>query len=96
MPRIQRTEQAELELVEILFYFRSRSPNVADRFESDFEEKCRLLAEFPHMGRDRVELAPDLRSSLVKPYVLFYRPLDDVNAIIRVIHGSRDLSGLFE
>ena len=48
------------------------------------------------MGRDRGELAPELRSSLVKPYVLYYRPLDDGIEIIRVIHGSRDLSGLFE
>ncbi|HZW29832.1 MAG TPA: type II toxin-antitoxin system RelE/ParE family toxin [Isosphaeraceae bacterium] len=96
MPRILRTKQAELDLVEILFFLRSRSPNLADRFESDFEEKCRLLAEFPLMGRDRSELAPELRSSLVKPYVVFYRPLADGIEIIRVIHGSRDLSGLFE
>ena len=96
MPRILRTEQAELDLVEILLFLRSRSPNLADRFESDFEAKCRLLAEFPLMGRDRGELAPELRSSLVKPYVLFYRPLDDGIEIIRVIHRSRDLSGLFE
>jgi toxin ParE1/3/4 len=48
------------------------------------------------MGRDRSDLAPKLRSSLVNPYVLFYLPLEDGIVIIRVIHGARDLPSLFE
>jgi toxin ParE1/3/4 len=96
MPRILRTERAEIDLIEILVFLRPRNPKMADRFESEFEEKCHLLAEFPLMGRDRSDLAPGLRSSLVKPYVLLYRPLEDGIEIIRVIHGARDISSLFE
>lgn len=69
---------------------------MADRFESDFEGKCRMLAQFPLMGRDRGDLAPQLRSTLVKPYVLLYRPLEDGIEIIRVIHGARDISSLLD
>ena len=96
MPRILRTERAEVDLIEILVFLRSRAPMLADRFESDFEEKTRLLAQFPLMGRDRSDLAPQLRGSLVKPYVILYRPLDDGIEIIRVIHGSRDVPSVFE
>jgi toxin ParE1/3/4 len=96
MPRILRTERAEADLIEILVFLRSRNPKMADRFESDFEKKCQLLSEFPLMGRDRSDLSQRLRSSLVKPYVLLYRPIEDGIEIIRVIHGARDISSLFE
>jgi toxin ParE1/3/4 len=82
MPRILRTERAEVNLIDILTFLRSRAPLLADRFESDLEEKTRLLAQFPLMGRDRSDLAPRLRGSLIKPYMILYRPLDDGIEII--------------
>ena len=96
MPRVLRTERAAVDLIDILTYLRARSPTLADSFERDFDEKTRLLAQFPLMGRDRSDLAPRVRGSLVKPYVILYRPLDDGIEIIRIIHGSRDVSSLIE
>ena len=96
MPRILRTERAEVDLIEILTFLRSRAPTLADRFETDFEEKTNLLAQFPLMGRDRGDLAPRLRSSLVKPYLILYRPLEDGIEIIRIVHGTRDVPPLLE
>jgi toxin ParE1/3/4 len=96
MPQILRTEQAEIDLIEILVFLRANSTTLADRFEADFEEKTNLLARFPLMGRERHDLAPRLRSSVVKPYLVLYRPLDDGIEIVRVVHGNRDVPSLLE
>ncbi len=95
MNRVVRTDQAEDDLVDILVYLRRRDERAADRFEADFEGKCRILAQFPMMGRARPELTPSLRSFAINPYVIFYEPLDDGVRIVRVIHGSRDISSMF-
>ena len=95
MPRIQRTERAEVDLIEILVFLRSRSPRwLAIASKSISKRRLPSWLQFPLMGRDRGDLAPRLRSSLVKPYVLLYRPLEDGIEIIRVIHGARDISSL--
>jgi plasmid stabilization system protein ParE len=44
----------------------------------------------------REELAPNLRSSHVGKYIIFYRPEDEGIEVIRVIHGHRDIPKLFE
>jgi toxin ParE1/3/4 len=49
------------------------------------------LGHFPEMGRLRPEIAPNLRSTLVWPYVIFYRVESDNVQIIRILHGRRDL-----
>jgi len=48
------------------------------------------------MGRNRSEdLRPGLYSFPVGAYVLFYREQPGGIALVRVIHGSRDLLKLF-
>ena len=96
MGRVIRTDQAGDDLVEILDYLEGRDPAVAARFGAALEEKFRLLSDFPMMGRSREELGPSLRSSLVVPYVVYYRPLDDGIILVRVVHSSRDVTRLFE
>ena len=46
-------------------------------------------------GRLRDEFELGLRSFPVQNHVLFYRPIDDGVAIVRVVHGRRDLLALF-
>jgi toxin ParE1/3/4 len=48
------------------------------------------------MGRSREELAAGLRSIVLKPYVVFYRPLDDGIELIRILHGKRDVPDEFD
>lgn len=59
------------------------------------DEKCRLLADMPGIGRSRAEFEPELRSFAVGSYVIFYRPLADGIEIARVVHGARDLDRIF-
>ena len=91
MPRVLRTAQARLDLIEIWEFVARSSAARADRLTESIDAKCRLLAQFPEMGRSREELAPGVRSTLVERYVILYRPLEDGMEVLRVIHGSRDL-----
>ncbi|GAC1474135.1 MAG: type II toxin-antitoxin system RelE/ParE family toxin [Isosphaeraceae bacterium] len=96
MAGVFRSDRAEADLVDILVYLRARDQNASDRFETEFEARCHVLAQFPLIGRSREDLARSLRSSVVSPYVIFYRPREDGIEIIRVLHGARDLSSAFD
>ncbi len=91
MAEIRRSPRAEADLESILEYLERTNSSAAQRCAMDFREKTEALARFPEMGRLRPEIASDLRSTLVWPYVLFYRVEDDVVQILRILHGKRDL-----
>jgi len=54
-----------------------------------------LLADNPGLGRARDELRPGLRSFSAGRFLIFYRPLDNGIQVVRVVHGARDIGGLF-
>jgi toxin ParE1/3/4 len=55
------------------------------------------LAQFPEMGRTRVELNTKIRSLAHKRHVIYYITMDGQIGISRVLHGSMDEenAGLF-
>ena len=96
MPQAILLNSAEADLTEIWEYIAQDSPENASRFIRRIRETCTdALAYNPRMGRSRDELAPGLRSFTVQDYVILYRPIDDGVEIARVLHGSRDIEGLF-
>jgi toxin ParE1/3/4 len=95
MPRVIRTREADRDLDEIADYVARDNPPAAEALIDTFDEKLRLLAQLPYVGRARSELVPDLRSFPVGRYLIFYRPLDDGIIVIRVLHGARNLRRLF-
>jgi toxin ParE1/3/4 len=95
MPRVLKTHEAELDLIEIATYIEADNAAAADRLLDTFEQKFRLLSEFPGLGRSRDELAESLRSFSVGNYVIFYVPLVDGIDVIRVLHGARNIRRLF-
>ena len=95
MPEILRHPQAEADLDEIWLYIAQDDPNSADRFIDLIEERCRLLAENPLLGRSRPERAPGLRSFPVGNYIIFYVPIENGIEIVRVISGARNIEALF-
>jgi toxin ParE1/3/4 len=88
-PRI--TEQAEADLADALGYIAERNESAADRLLDEILQKARLHAQFPRMGRARDDLGANLRSFVVSPLIVFYRPRESTIEIIRVLHGSRDI-----
>ena len=93
---ILRTSQAHWDLVKVGIDVGRNNPGAADQLLDEIEARCRLLAQFPEMGRKWEELAPGLRSMVVGNYVIFYRPVADGIQVIRVLHGARDLPRFFE
>ncbi|MCF7971817.1 MAG: type II toxin-antitoxin system RelE/ParE family toxin [Methylococcaceae bacterium] len=95
MSVIQRTAQAEEDLIEIWIYIAQDSPASADRVLNNIEERFDALADNPLMGRLRPDIAPELRYFTVGKYLILYRAVPDGVQIVRVIHGARDLPYLF-
>lgn len=95
MPVIQRTAQAEEDLIEIWIYIAQNNPGAADRVLDDIEQLFHALGDNPLMGRLRPDIAPELRYFTVGNYLILYRTVPDGVRIVRVIHGARDLSHLF-
>jgi toxin ParE1/3/4 len=73
MPRIVRSPQAKRDIIQIWVSIAQDNTEAADRLISVFNEKLRLLADWPNAGQARPELAPRLRSYPVGNYLLFYR-----------------------
>jgi len=72
------------------------SEQVATRFVVAIEAHFEPLRHFPLSGPTREQLAPGLRVTFHNPYVIYYLPLPDALAIVRVIHGARDTAALAE
>jgi toxin ParE1/3/4 len=91
MAEVCRSPRAEADLEAILEGLQRTNSTAAERYATEFHDKGRALAQFPEMGHLRPEIAPNLRSTLVWPYVIFYRVEGDIVQIIRILHGKRDL-----
>ena len=50
------------------------------------------LNEFPRLSRVRNDIYPDLRLSLVHPYVICYLIENKVAHVVRVLHGKQDIA----
>jgi len=96
MAVILKRPRAADDLIDIWDFIADDSITRADAFIDDVDAKFQLLAEQPRLGRSREELAPGLRSFPFGRYVIFYEVIPDGIAVVRVLHGARDLGPLFE
>lgn len=92
MRTLSQTPLATQDVRDILDYLLEHSEPAADRFTAELEAACQLLRSQPRMGRDRVDLAPDVRSVVVGKYLVFFRASDTTIQILRVIHGARNIT----
>lgn len=96
--RLAPEVEAELDAIWLHIARESGSVDLATRVVEDISERFWLLARYPYLGRARDEdLRPGLRSFPADDYVIIYRieQGDDVVLILHVVHGSRDIVGLF-
>jgi toxin ParE1/3/4 len=94
LAHVNKTVLAERDLDEIWYHIAVDNLNAADALLDRIDQRCRLLASQPMVGRARPELAPDLRSLAATPYVIFYNPQADGIEVVRVLHGARDVIAL--
>ena len=75
----------EQDLVEIWYFIAQDDPVAADRLLDLLEEKYKLLADNPHMGPARPDIAKELRYHPVGNYLLLYRV---ISGGIELVRGS--------
>ncbi len=95
MPTIQRTAQAEEDLIDIWLYIAQDDVRAADRLLDEIEEKLLLLGDQSSLGPARPDIAPGLRYFPVRRYLILYREITTGGIeIVRVVHGARDVPTL--
>ena len=95
MTALRFRPRADQDLDDIWAFIAEDDPTAASRFVRLIEERCRILAENPLMGRSRSELAPGLRSFPFGNYLVFDVPIENGVEIVRVVSGARDIEALF-
>lgn len=83
------------DLEEIEAHIASERPSAVDDVLDAIEAACRLVAEYPRVGRARDELDEGLLSFPIGSYILFYYVDENPAGIARVLHGSRDIAAVF-
>lgn len=97
MPRYRLTELAEEDLVSIWTWIaRESGEERADPVIDRLEQRFRLIAGMPGMGKPRDDLAPGLRCLAFRPYLILYRSQPAGVDIVRVLHGGRDIEAVLE
>ena len=76
------------------YLFENRE-SAADRVIDEITSQFDMLCAFPLAGRRRAEVGTDYRSLAVGNYVIYYRVTDTKLEISRVLHGARDVTGIF-
>lgn len=89
------TRPAEEDIDEILTYIATDNLDAALSFNDRLTELFEMLADNNMAGRQRPELKEDVRSFPEGSYLIFYRKWAGKIAIVRVIHGARDLEEMF-
>ena len=92
MPKIIKSDEALQDLSEIWYYIhrREQSSEVADMVIEWIANKMEALSRSPFIGRERVDLAPHLRSFPIGSYIIIYRPIEDGIEVVHVHHGAQN------
>ncbi|MCL2830037.1 MAG: type II toxin-antitoxin system RelE/ParE family toxin [Betaproteobacteria bacterium] len=67
----------------------------ARRFVAKLHEQCRHIGRAPLSYASREDLAPALRMAPFGNYIVFFRVLDGLVRIERILHAARNLPALF-
>ena len=83
------------DLEEIEAHLASERPSAVAGVLDAIESACKLVAEYPGVGRSREEVDEGVMSFPIGSYIIFYYLDDDPFGIARILHGSRDLPTAF-
>lgn len=95
MARVTRRPLATADILDIWDHIAEDSLEQADRWVDKLDEKFRLIATQPLLGRARHELAVEVRSFPFGRYVIVYVPIEGGIDVVRVLHGARDVDAAF-
>lgn len=97
MPRCEFTAKATEDLREIGRYTKQTWGNAqACRYREELELALKKLSMSPHIGFERDEIAPQVRSFTVVSHTAFYLPRKDGITVLRLLHPSMDIERAFD
>lgn len=90
---IERSDQAEQDLLEIWHFITDHDERAADRLLRRILELLVMLAQRPDAGRARLDLGPAVRSfPATQNFGIFYSRTDTTLRLLRVMRFSRDIT----
>ena len=101
MGEVRKKPQVIEDLIDLATYIGEDNLEVSDRFLFAAEETFKQLGKMPRMGKLCQFSHPNLsgvRQQSIKgfrKYLIFYREIDSVIEILRVIHSARDIEEVF-
>lgn len=95
MKRLSFAPIARDDLEAIGLYIAEDDPDRALTFVTELEDVAKQAAVRPRSFPEREDLTPGLRKIVHGRYLIFFRELADEVRIERVVHGARNLPGLF-
>ncbi|HEY0077721.1 MAG TPA: type II toxin-antitoxin system RelE/ParE family toxin [Pyrinomonadaceae bacterium] len=96
MPVLKIAAAAEEDLKEIWSYVAEYNEEAAGKIIREITGRFSVLRDRPQLGRKQDELLVNLRSFVVKNFLIFYQPVEDGIEVLRVLHASRDIESIFE
>jgi toxin ParE1/3/4 len=87
---------ASRDLDKIADYFLTRNLETGEKLFTNFNKKCKNLAQYPNIGRSYSHIKPSLRGlPMDAGYIIIYQIIDDGVEILRIVSGRQDLESLF-
>lgn len=91
MASVTFSPKSRQDLLDIGDHIAKDSRANARRFVAKLIDQCKRIGRAPLGYVSRDDLAPGLRMAALNRYVIFFRVLDGVVRIERVLHGARNL-----
>ena len=95
MLAITLSPKSRQDLIDIGDYIAKDSRTQARLFMGKLKQQCQRIGTAPLAYPGRENLALGLRMAPIGNYVIFFRVMEGVIRIERVLQGSRDLSAIF-
>jgi len=93
MATVRLTASADADIATIISDLATKAGiPIAERYADEFDALFDRLRDHPGIGPRRPKLGSDTRIGIVAPYIAIYEFRDDVVTILRVVHGSRNIT----
>jgi toxin ParE1/3/4 len=97
MPKATYGSKSNRDLRQIADYIARANPSAALAWFDEIRAVCDLLAAHPEIGqRVRTRRSGKLRRHVAGTYAIYYQPVPEGIAVVRILHGARDQPRLLD
>lgn len=89
--KLERTAQAEIDLIEIWQFIAKENPVAATKILKSLDARSHELLRNPKFGPARPDIKSDYRHLVNGNYLILYRIKTNTIEIVRYLHGAKDL-----